>query len=44
MIDAKDELIEYTKKTVDFIGDIAGNLWDKGKDKIKNWYENFKNN
>lgn len=44
IIESKDELVDYTKQAVDFIGDVAGTLWDKGTDNIKNWYENFKNN
>ncbi|MBE6138872.1 MAG: hypothetical protein E7173_03990 [Firmicutes bacterium] len=44
IIGAKDELVSYTKEAIDIIGDFAGTLWDKGKGKIKNWYENFKNN
>lgn len=40
---AKDELIYYTKNAFDIIGDVTTTIWDKGKEKVKNWYENFKN-
>ena len=43
IIDAKDELVYYTKNAVDIIGDIAGSIWETGKSKIKTWYENFRN-
>ena len=43
IIDAKDELVYYTKNAVSIIGDIAGSIWETGKSKIKNWYENFRN-
>ena len=43
IINAKDELVYYTKNAVSIIGDIAGSIWETGKSKIKTWYENFKN-
>lgn len=43
IIDAKDELVYYTKNAVSIIGDIAGSIWETGKSKIKTWYENFRN-
>lgn len=43
IIGAKDELVYYTKNAVSIIGDIAGNIWETSKSKIKTWYENFRN-
>ena len=44
IIDAKDELIYYTKNAINFIGDVSSSLWSSAKDKLNNWYQNFKNN
>ena len=44
IIDAKDELIVYTKNAINFIGDVSSSLWNSAKDKLNNWYQNFKNN
>lgn len=44
IIDAKDELIVYTKNAINFIGDVSSSLWNSAKDKLDNWYQNFKNN
>ena len=43
IVEAKDELVEYTKEAIDIIGDVGSDLLDSGKEYIKNWYENFKN-
>lgn len=43
IINAKDELVYYTKNAVSIIGDIAGSIWETSKSKIKTWYENFRN-
>ena len=44
IIDAKDELVYYTKNAINFIGDVSSSLWNSTKDKLNNWYQNFKNN
>lgn len=44
IIDAKDELIVYTKNAINFIGDVSSSLWNSAEDKLNNWYQNFKNN
>ena len=44
IIDAKEELIVYTKNAINFIGDVSSSLWNSAKDKLNNWYQNFKNN
>lgn len=58
LIEAKDELVYYTKKAVQALGNVASDIWESsegirdkakdtlknGKDKIKNWYEDFRKN
>lgn len=44
IINVKDEIINYTKEAIDIIGNVGSDLFDSGKEYIKNWYENFKNN
>lgn len=44
LIEVKDELVEYTKNAFDIIGDFSSELYDNGKQKIKDWYEELKNN
>lgn len=44
IVSAKDELVYYTNNAFDIIGDVTSDLLKKGKAKIKNWYENLKNN
>lgn len=44
IVDAKDELVYYTKNALDVVGDVTSNFWESGKTKIKTWYERFKNN
>ncbi len=44
IVEAKDELVYYTKNAFDIIGDITSNIWETGKTKIKKWYEDLKNN
>lgn len=42
IIEAKDEIIKYTKNALDIIGDFTINVFDKSKDYLNNWYNNFK--
>ena len=42
IIDAKDEFIDYTKQAISIIGDVGSNVFESGKEYIKNWYENLK--
>lgn len=44
IVESKDEVAYYTQNAFDIVGDITSNLWEYGKEKIKKWYENFKNN
>ena len=43
IIDAKDELVYYTKNAVGIVGEFTESIWETGKSKIKTWYENFRN-
>ena len=42
IIEAKDELVYYTKNAFDIIGQFSINTFNKGKEYIKDWYNNFK--
>ena len=44
IIDAKGELVYYTKNAFDIVGNVTSNLWEQGKSKVKSWYEKFRNN
>ncbi len=44
IIDAKDELVYYTKNAINFLGDIGGKVFNTVKDKLDSWYQEFKNN
>ena len=44
IVDAKDELVYYTKNAFDIVGNVTSNLWEQGKSKVKSWYEKFRNN
>lgn len=41
---AKDELVEYSKQAIEIIGDFSSKTWSNVKNKVKNWYEEFRNN
>lgn len=42
IINAKDEIIDYTKEAIEIIGDVSSDVFNSGKEYIKNWYENLK--
>ena len=42
IIDVKDEFIDCTKQAIEIIGDVGSNVFNSGKEYIKNWYENLK--
>lgn len=42
IINAKDEIIDYTKEAIEIIGDVGSDVFNSGKEYIKNWYENLK--
>ena len=44
IIDAKDELVYYTKNAINFLGDVGGKVFNTVKDKLDSWYQDFKNN
>ena len=44
IIDAKDDLVYYSKNAVSFIKDNAPKVYNTLKDKLSTWYKNFKNN
>lgn len=44
IIDAKDELVEYTKDAFSIVGNVSSKLWNSAKEKVKNWYEEFRKN
>ena len=44
IIDAKDELVYYTKNAINFLGDVGGKVFNTVKDKSDSWYQDFKNN
>ena len=43
IIDAKDELVYYTKNAINFLGDVGGKAFNSVKDKLDSWYQDFKN-
>ena len=42
IIDAKDDLVYYTKKATSIIGNVTSSIFNTAKSKIKSWYENLK--
>ena len=42
IIEAKDELIYYSKEGASLVGNVTGSIFNKTKSKIKKWYENLK--
>ena len=44
IIDAKDELVKYSKNAFSFVGGVGSKLYSNTKDKLNEWYQNFKNN
>ncbi len=43
IIDAKDELLTYTKSAAGFVSDVGSSLFSSAKDKLNKWYQKFKN-
>lgn len=44
IIDAKDELVKYSKNALNLVGSTGSKLFSSTKDKLNDWYQNFKNN
>jgi len=41
IIESKDELIKYTKNALKTIGEFSSDLYESGKQKVKEWYNKF---
>ena len=44
IIDAKDELAKYSKDALNFVTGAGSKVFNDTKDKLNEWYQNFKNN
>ena len=44
IIDAKDELVKYSKNALNLVGSAGSKLFSNTKDKLNDWYQKFKNN
>ena len=44
IIEAKNEFIFYTKNAIEIIGDFGSDIFEDGKEYIKEWYDKFKGN
>lgn len=44
IIDAKDELVKYSKNALNLVGNTGSKIFSSTKDKLNDWYQNFKNN
>lgn len=43
IINSKDEFVKYTKNALSIVEEVGSNLFNKGKDALNTWYQNFKN-
>lgn len=43
IIDAKDELTKYSKEALNFVTGAGSKVFNNTKEKLKEWYQNFKN-
>ena len=43
IIDAKDELVKYSKNALNLVGSAGSKLFSNTKDKLNDWYQSFKN-
>lgn len=43
IIDAKDELAKYSKEALNFVTGAGSKVFNDTKDKLNEWYQNFKN-
>lgn len=44
IIDSKDELVKYSKNALNLVENAGSKLLTSTKDKLNEWYQNFKNN
>lgn len=43
IIDAKDELVKYSKESLNYVTGTGSKVFNETKDKLNEWYQNFKN-
>lgn len=43
IIDAKDELVKYSKESLNYVTGAGSKVFNNTKEKLKEWYQNFKN-
>lgn len=43
IIDAKDELVKYSKESLNYVTGAGSKVFNETKDKLNEWYQNFKN-
>lgn len=43
IIDAKDELVKYSKKSLNYVTGAGSKVFNNTKEKLNEWYQNFKN-
>lgn len=43
IIDAKDELVKYSKESLNFVTGAGSKVFNDTKEKLNEWYQNFKN-
>ena len=43
IIDAKDELVKYSKESLNYVTGAGSKVFNDTKDKLNEWYQNFKN-
>ena len=44
IINAKDELVKYSKNALNLVGSAGSKIFSSTKDKLNKWYQSFKNN
>ena len=44
VINAKEEIVDYTKKAASYVKDSSSKILSQSKEKLNNWYQNYKNN
>ena len=43
IIDAKDELVKYSKESLNYVTGAGSKVFNNTKEKLNEWYQNFKN-
>ncbi len=44
IINAKEEIVDYTKRASSFVKESSSKIFNQSKEKLNNWYQNYKNN